>query len=65
MLLFVVEWRQNHEISTPNVSGQIKSNQVVLSSITRGMVAQSPEPVVHALCARAFRVELEFRSAGF
>ena len=43
-------------------SNQIKSNQV-LSSITRGVVTQSPEPA-HVLCLRTFRVELEFRSAG-
>ena len=36
-----------------------------LSSITRGVVTQSPEPEAHVLCVRAFRVELEFRSAGF
>ena len=29
------------------------------------MVTQSPEPEVHVLCVRAFRVALEFRSAGF
>ena len=43
--------------------GQIKSN--CLSSITRGVVAQSPALEAHVLCVRAFRVELEFRSAGF
>ena len=29
------------------------------------MVAQSPEPGDHALNARAFRIELEFRNVGF
>ena len=42
-----------------------KSNQVILSSITRGVVTQSPKPEAHVLCIRAFRVELELRSAGF
>ena len=46
-------------------SRDLKSNQVILSSITRGVVTQSPEPEAHVLCVRAFRVELEFRSAGF
>ena len=41
-----------------------KSNQVVLSSITRGVVAQSRGPEAHVLSVRAFRVELEFKSAG-
>ena len=45
-------------------SNQIKSNQV-LSSITRGVVTQSPEQEAHVLYLRAIRVELEFRSAGF
>ena len=31
----------------------------------QGVVTQSPEPEAHVLCVRAFRVELEFRSAGF
>jgi len=44
-------------------SNQIKSS--CLSSITRGVVAQSSEPETHVLCIRAFRVKLEFRSAGF
>jgi len=44
---------------------KIKSNQVVLSSITRAVVTQSPEPEAHVLCVRAFRVELEFKSDGF
>ena len=36
-----------------------------LSSIARGVVAQSPEPGAHVLNARAFRIELEFRNVGF
>ena len=43
-----------------------KSNQIkCLSSITWGVVAPSPEPEAHVLSDWAFRVELEFRSAGF
>ena len=42
---------------------QIKSN--CFSSVMRGVVTQSPEPEAHVLCVRAFRVELEFGSAGF
>ena len=43
-----------------------KSNQInCLSSITRGVVVPSPEPEAHVLSVQAFRVELEFRSAGF
>lgn len=42
---------------------KIKSS--CLSSIMRGVVAQSTEPKAHVLCVRAFPVELEFRSAGF
>ena len=39
--------------------------KLFLSSITRRVVTQSPEPEAHVLCVRAFRVKLEFRSAGF
>ena len=47
-------------------SNQIKSNQIKLFKlITLVVVTQSPEPEAHVLCVRAFRVELEFRSAGF
>ena len=42
---------------------KIKSS--CLSSIIRGVVAQSTEPEAHVLCVWAFLVELEFRSAGF
>ena len=42
---------------------QIKSK--CLSLITQGVVAPSPEPEAHVLSVQAFRVELEFRSAGF
>ena len=42
-----------------------KSNQVILSSITRGVVTQSPEPEAGVSCVWAFRVELEFRSVVF
>ena len=45
-----------------NQSNQIK---LFLSSIARGVVAQSPEPEAHVLCVRAFEVELEFRNRGF
>ena len=50
-------------IAPSGIQVQIKSNQI--KSITRGVVTQSPEPEAHVLCVRAFRVELEFRSAGF
>ena len=69
------EWKssevQNAFISMrmkTNAKAQVKSSKnksSCLSSITRGVVAQSPEPEAHVLCVRAFRVELEFRSAGF
>ena len=47
------------------VSQVVFKLNLFLSSITRGVVTQSPEPEAHVLCVRAFRVELEFRSAGF
>ena len=45
-------WLENEK------SNQIKSksNQIVLSSITRGVVAQSPEPEAHVLSIQAFWV---------
>ena len=55
-------------IAPTGIQVQIKSNQIkssCLSSITRGVATQSPEPEAHVLCVRAFRVELEFRIAGF
>ena len=58
----------NFRSSFDRLSNQIKSNQVkssCLSSITRGVVTQFPEPEAHVLCVQALRVELEFRSAGF
>ena len=39
------------------VSIKIKIKSSCLSSITRGVVAQSPEPEAHVLSVRAFQVE--------
>ena len=46
-------------------SSCLSSSSSCLSSITRGVVAQSPKPEAHVLTVRAFRVGLEFGSAGF
>ena len=43
---------------------QIKWNQIYLSSIAKGVVAQSPEPGAHVLNVQAFWIELECRSVG-
>ena len=48
------------------IKSKANKNQInCLSSITRGVVAPSPEPEAHVLSIRAFRVELKLRSAGF
>jgi len=57
-----------HDPKNYSALNMIKSNQIkssCLSSITRGVVALSPEPEAHISSVRAFRVELKFRSAGF
>ena len=40
-------------------------NQFYLSSVTRGVVTQSPESKAHVSNVRVFRIELEFKSVGF
>ena len=47
------------------VSQVVFKFKLFLSSITRRVVTESPKPEAYVLCIRAFRVELEFRSAGF
>ena len=49
---------QTQQLLATKIKKKIKSS--CLSSITRGVVAQSPEPEAHALSVPAFRVELEF-----
>ena len=56
-------WIRLMTIQCPSKEEIIKLS--CLSSITRGVVTQSPEPEAHVLCVRAFRVAWEFRSAGF
>ena len=52
--------------SRNHVSFQVQIKSSCFNSlIMRGVVTQSPEPEAHVLCVQAFRVELEFRSAGF
>ena len=46
-------------------SNQNLSKSIYLRSVTWGGVARSPEPNAHVSNARAFRIELEFRSVGF
>ena len=48
-----------------HVSFQVQIKSSCFSSIMRRVVTQSPEPEAQVLCVQAFRVELEFRSAGF
>ena len=48
-----------------STTDQMKSNQFYLSSIARGVAAQSPEPGAHVLNALVFQIELEFRNVGF
>ena len=52
--------------SRNHVSFQVQIKSICFSSIMRGVVTESPKPEAHVLCVKwAFRVELEFRSAGF
>ena len=52
----------NNELNAHFSKKKNKLNLFYLSSIAWGVVAQSPEPGAHVLNARAFRIELEFRS---